>query len=150
MQGLLVFEVQDLGDMMRSGAFDMMYHEHRDYHSVKPLEKVLKRWGLDIVDYRTPPTHGGSKRYYCRRPFSSRSFEEKIRRAKDMLLSQLDGITGPIACFGATAKACTLIHHFGLAGRIAYCVDDTLQKQGRYLPGTNIQIYPTSHLLEVP
>lgn len=150
MDGVLVFEVQDLTAMLEKGAFDMMYHEHRDYHSVKPLEKFLKRWCLEIVDYRSLPTHGGSMRYYCRRPYRWRAFETKIKLAKTALQSQLIDIEGPIACFGATAKACTLIHHFGLANTIVYCVDDTPEKQGRYIPGTNIQIFPTSHLEEVP
>jgi SAM-dependent methyltransferase len=150
MEGILVFEVQDLDDMMRNGTFDMMYHEHRDYHSVQPLVKFLKRWGLEIIHSRVLPTHGGSRRYYCRRPFRWRAFQEKIDSAKVSLHAQLADIHGPIACFGATAKACTLIHHFDLAERIAYCVDDTPEKQGRYLPGTNIQIYPTSHLEDVP
>jgi methylation protein EvaC len=148
--GVLVFEVQDRGDMFQSGAFDMMYHEHRDYHSQEPLEKFLKRWGLEMECFDVLPTHGGSRRYYCRRPARWRNFADKIKLAKTALQSQLIDVDSPIACFGATAKACTLIHHFGLADNIDYCVDDTPEKQGRYIPGTNIQIFPTSHLQEVP
>jgi hypothetical protein len=44
--------------------------------------------------------------------------------------------------FGATAKACTLIHNFGIASLIAYCIDETPQKRGRYIPGTGIRITP--------
>src|SRR6185295_4744721 len=150
MNGVLVFEVQDLESMLQSGAFDMMYHEHRDYHDEASLETFLKRWGLEIDYSNRLGTHGGSRRYHCRRPYRWRRFHEKIEHAKAQMHGQLHDITGPIACFGATAKACTLIHHFGLADRIAYCVDDTPEKQGRYIPGTNIQIYPTSHLEAVP
>jgi methylation protein EvaC len=148
--GVLVFEVQDLESLMIKGAFDMMYHEHRDYHRPEPLEKFLRRWGLSIDFLQWIPTHGGSHRYYCRRPFVWREFADKIKLAKTAIQSQLIDVESPIACFGATAKACTLIHHFGLADTIAYCVDDTPEKQGRYIPGTNIQIFPTSHLQEVP
>jgi hypothetical protein len=45
-----------------------------------------------------------------------------------------------MVAFGAAAKACTLINELGIASQIAYCVDDTPQKQFRYMPGTNIQI----------
>jgi predicted TPR repeat methyltransferase len=62
MDGVLVFEVQDLDEMLRGGLFDMMYHEHRDYHSVDPLWRFLKRWGLEIESYDQLTTHGGSKR----------------------------------------------------------------------------------------
>jgi SAM-dependent methyltransferase len=153
MEGVLVFEVQDLESMMARGLFDMMYHEHRDYHSYGPIERFLKRWGLEIDWSASLSTHGGSRRYFCRRPERWRQFSETIKRAKVSLqwqLINLDGPEGPLACFGATAKACTLIHHFGLADVISYCVDDTPEKQGRYIPGTNIQIFPTSHLQEVP
>jgi len=51
-----------------------------------------------------------------------------------------------IAAFGATAKACTLIHNCGIAENIAYIVDNTPAKQGRYLPGTSIEIKPESAL----
>jgi SAM-dependent methyltransferase len=150
MDGVLVFEVQDLYSMMNKGAFDMMYHEHRDYHSPDPIEKFVKRWGLEVDEYHILETHGGSMRYYCQRPFHWRELNTKIKQAKTDIQSQLVDVDGPIACFGATAKACTLIHHFGLADTIAYCVDDTPEKQGRYIPGTNIQIFPTSHLEIVP
>ena len=153
MDGVLVFEVQDFTCMVLTGAFDMMYHEHRDYHSKGPLEKFLKNFGFEIDDDAALTTHGGSARYYCRRPFIWRRFNEKIKDAKAAIWSQLydqEEVVFPLACFGATAKACTLIHHFGLAPYITYCVDDTPEKQGRYIPGTNIQIFPTSHLEEVP
>jgi methylation protein EvaC len=147
--GVLVFEVQDFDCMMSDGLFDMMYHEHRDYHKTWPLSKFLKRWGLE-AEWQEIATHGGSLRYYCRRPAQWRKFSDKIKLAKTAIQSQLIDVESPIACFGATAKACTLIHHFGLADTIDYCVDDTPEKQGRYIPGTNIQIFPTSHLQEVP
>ncbi len=148
--GVLVFEVQDLGDMLHLGSFDMMYHEHRDYHDIASLTTFLRQWGFVIDDYEVLSTHGGSRRYHCRRPARWRNFNDKIIRAKMALQAQLIDVDGPIACFGATAKACTLIHHFGLADMIDYCVDDTPEKRGRYIPGTAILIHPTSYLEEDP
>jgi hypothetical protein len=43
-----------------------------------------------------------------------------------------------------------LIHHFGLADKIAYCVDNTPEKQGRYIPGTDIMIHHPKHLEHAP
>ena len=42
--------------------------------------------------------------------------------------------------------ACRWRHHLGIADKIEYCVDSTPQKQGRYIPGTNIRILPVSEL----
>ncbi len=148
--GALVVEVQYFPDMMASGSFDMIYHEHRDYHTLKPLPRFLKRFGLVLRQWQHLETHGGSVRIFCERPGSSldafdaaldwRSFKHHIADAKASVLAQLDAAKGPIVAFGATAKACTLIHHFGIADCIAYAVDSTSAKQGRYIPGTAIQI----------
>lgn len=149
--GALVFEVQYLPSMMHAGAFDMIYHEHRDYHTLSPWPAFLKRFGLVMTRYEMLPTHGGSVRVWCERPGISygempqegidwRAFQCRIAEAKASVLAQITEVDGPLIAFGATAKACTLIHHFGLADLIDYVVDSTPAKQGRYIPGTNIKI----------
>jgi SAM-dependent methyltransferase len=156
--GALVFEVQYLPSMMASGSFDMIYHEHRDYHTLGPLRQ-LKRYGFVVKHYEYLSTHGGSIRVFCERPgigielptevFDWRLFSRRIEEARQ----QLTGVCGAftkIAAFGATAKATTLIHHFGLQDKIAYCVDNTPAKQGRYIPGTGIKIYPEERLKDDP
>ena len=158
--GALVFEVQYFPQMTATGAFDMIYHEHRDYHTLSPWPAFLKRWGLVITDIEPLPTHGGSIRLCCERPgigmaidpepIDWKSFKYRIAEAKRGLLERVTEVNGPLVAFGATAKACTLIHHFGLADVIDYAVDNTPAKQGRYIPGTRIQIYPESRLDEVP
>ena len=57
---------------------------------------------------------------------------------------------GPLVAFGASAKACTLINCTEIAPHITYCVDDTPEKQGRYIPGTNILVRPVSVLHDEP
>ena len=151
--GALVFEVQYLPDMVRKGAFDMIYHEHHDYHTLSPLRRFLPRHGLVIKNYEGLPTHGGSIRVYCERPgiplvlpreqIDWRRFKARIDLEREVCRR---AITGPVVAFGATAKATTLIHHFGIADKIAFAVDSTPQKLGRYIPGTNIQILPESEI----
>lgn len=156
--GALIFEVQYLPDMLRTGSFDMIYHEHRDYWQFGEM-KWLRRHGLVPTAFKNLPTHGGSIRVYCERPgialahyenqIDWRKFSRRIESAKKDILSQLKGAR-KVAAFGATAKACTLLHHFGLEERIAYCVDNTPAKQGRFIPGTEIRILPESHLRAEP
>ena len=158
--GALVFEVQYLPAMIESGAFDMIYHEHRDYHTLKPWVPFLKRYGLVITNYEFLGTHGGSIRVYCERPgvgmvlpeepLDWRAFQERIYQAKRVIQRQVFDVDGTLACFGATAKATTLIHHFGLAKVIDYCVDNTPAKQGRFIPGTKIPIASMQMLKERP
>lgn len=154
--GALVFEVQYFQKLVEAGAFDMIYHEHRDYHTLAPWPAFLKRWGLVLTGVQELDTHGGSLRLHCRRPgwgdcvpteqIDWRAFKRRIAEAKQSVLAQIAELDGPLVAFGATAKACTLIHHFGLADLIDYAIDSTPAKQGRYIPGTDIQILPPSRL----
>ena len=158
--GALVFEVQHLPAMIENGAFDMIYHEHRDYHTLGPWVPFLKRWGLVITRIQYLETHGGSIRVFCERPGRAlavpyeeidwRAFKARIQRAKTQVQQQVLAVDGQIAAFGATAKATTLLHHFGLTEAITYCVDSTPAKQGRYLPGTTIPICDPAGLREAP
>lgn len=154
--GALVFEVQYFPDLVRKAAFDMIYHEHRDYHTLPPLVQFLNRFGLVIVDWEYLETHGGSIRVYCKRPGISlevprtqidwRRFALDIVAESDRLLYEVSHASSPVVAFGATGKASTLFSQMGGRGHIAYCVDNTPAKQGRYIAGTNIQIHPTSRL----
>jgi SAM-dependent methyltransferase len=149
--GTLIFEVQYLVDLVESGSFDMLYHEHLDYHTLKPFQPFLKAHGLVLTDWEHLPTHGGSIRVTARRrgsecPIPNETLDweglrRKIRCAKERVSHQ-----GPMVAFGAAAKAATLINELGVADQIAYCVDDTAEKQYRYIPGTDIQILPVERL----
>lgn len=66
-KGVLVFEVQYRLAMVKNGLFDMIYHEHLDYHAVKPLVSFLSRHNLTVFDVEHVSTHGGSIRVYARR-----------------------------------------------------------------------------------
>ena len=160
--GALVFEVQYLPKMMELVAFDMIYHEHRDYHTLGPLVPFLNLHDLVITDYELIPTHGGSVRVYCGHKgyepacllpderLDWRTFSRYIQERAAALHWQIRAVDGPVAAFGATAKSTTLLHQCELTDRIAYCVDETPGKQGRYIPGTNIPIVPLSRLEEDP
>lgn len=158
--GALVFEVQYFPDMVRLGAFDMIYHEHRDYHTLKPWPKFLKKHGLVIKNVEHLDTHGGSIRVHCERPGIGiavwqeqtdwRAFRRTIEQAKSSVTGQLATVSGRVVAFGATAKACTLIHHFKIADRIAYCVDETPAKQGRFIAGTAIEVSGIERLVAEP
>lgn len=155
LDGAIVFEVQYLPDLIRNGEFDMIYHEHLDYHHLKPLARFLTRMGFVMVEWEHIRTHGGSMRITAKRHGREAMLpEEKIdwRRLQSLVdlvkrrMKDVADDNAPLVAFGATAKATTLIHNLGIADKIEYCVDSTPQKQGRYIPGTNIRILPVSEL----
>lgn len=158
--GELIFEVQYLVDLLRSGAFDMIYHEHLDYHHLDPLIPFLIKHGMVMTEWEHIKTHGGSIRVHakktgawCKIPqerLDWAEFERIIQSTRERLHREIDAAGGKVKAFGAPAKATTLIHELGLEGKIDFTVDDTPQKQGRYIPGTGIKIKPVSELGDGP
>ena len=60
--GIFVFEVSNLADVVSNTLFDTIYHEHLDYHSVGPLIGFFERCGLEMIEAMRVDTHGGSLR----------------------------------------------------------------------------------------
>lgn len=157
-EGALVFEVQYFPALLKAGTFDMIYHEHLDYHTLRPIQRFLRRFGFSLTDYEFIPMHGGSIRVTAQRGALAceigsefidwAGFTELVNERKTRLLEKLDG--KKVALFGAAAKVTTLIHHCGIEKNISYCVDSTPQKQNRYIPGTGIPIKPVDQLGDEP
>ena len=58
--GVFVFEVSYLVDVFENTLFDTIYHEHLDYHSVKPLVPFFQRLGMELIEAVRVGSHGGS------------------------------------------------------------------------------------------
>lgn len=172
--GVFVFEVSYLGDLIQGMVFDFIYHEHLSYHSVSPLEKFLRQHGMELIEIRRVPTKGGSLRYTAQlaggprpvspsvaeciatetriglgRPEVFKTFGERIEALKARLADVLrerkaGGRT--IAGYGASATVTTLIYHFDLAEVLSFLIDDNPLKQNRFSPGRHIPVFP-SHVL---
>ena len=158
--GAIIFEVQYFPALVAAGTFDMIYHEHMSYHTVYPLARFARRLGMAMSHWEYIPQHGGSIRVTFTRngdgvemPFHERTinwsiFTERVNAVKKRVREMLEG--RKVVLLGAAAKVTTMIHHCGIEDNILYACDDTPEKQGRYIPGTNIQIRPTSELGDNP
>ena len=160
--GVAFVEVQYLPDLLTGNAFDLVYHEHRNFFSLTSLEKAAKRWGLHVADARLTDRQGGSLRVELRRTRGTLSLIENIRtseswlsqrssydgfqgriervrtRLRDMLITSA---TGHVAGYGAPAKATTLLNFCGIdSEQVGFTIDTTVAKQGRFVPGTGIPI----------
>jgi SAM-dependent methyltransferase len=72
-----------------------------------------------------------------------------LRKELTALLSQIKAGGASIVAYGASAKSTTLLNYFGIgAETLDYMVDNTPIKQGRYTPGTHLQIFPPAKILE--
>ncbi|MBI2104145.1 MAG: class I SAM-dependent methyltransferase [Candidatus Omnitrophica bacterium] len=65
--GLFVFEVSYLLDVVEKTLFDTIYHEHLSYHTVKPLASFFERHGMELIDAIRIDSHGGSLRGIAKR-----------------------------------------------------------------------------------
>lgn len=146
--GAVIIEVQDFQKSLERGYFDMIYHEHLDQHRPGPWKSFLERHNLNLSAVEHTPTHGGSIRLTATRHHKTDWFDasvdwddyrEKVDRVKQYVRNVVPHNS---AIWGATAKITTMIYHCGIQDRFRYCVDSTPEKQGKYLPGTDIQIVP--------
>jgi methylation protein EvaC len=154
LQGVLIFEVQYLMSSVKGGYFDMFYHEHRDYHTIGPIAQYLKRHNMVMTDYEIIKEHGGSLRITAKRFGTEKKapkehidwmeLEHLIELEKAEINSLIDE---KIPCFGAPAKATTYIYQMGLQDKISVCYDETPEKHGKYIGGTNIQVLPLPEIL---
>lgn len=62
--GVFVFEVQYLKDLLEKNLFDIVYHEHVCYYHLHPLVRFFKKHGLEVFDVERPEVHGGSIRVF--------------------------------------------------------------------------------------
>ncbi len=175
--GIFVFEVSYLLDVIEKTLFDTIYHEHLAYHSVKPLAKFFSDNGMELVDVQRVDSHGGSLRGIAQKkdgPNSMspsvaeaiaveeeagldkvetfRDFAAAIEARRKEIVELLHGIKDAgksIAAFGAPAKATTLMYHFGIgSGIIDFIVDDSPLKQGLYSPGMHIGVVSSAIIEE--
>ena len=64
--GIVIIQQNYLAGMLAQTAFDNIVHEHLEYYSLKSLENLLNRHGLEVFDVETNSINGGSFRTYIR------------------------------------------------------------------------------------
>jgi len=161
--GIAFIEVQYLPDLLVNNAFDLIYHEHRNFFSLTSLTSALSQWDLHVAKVELTDRQGGSLRVcVTKRPGHNsgsdriiakeawlnqvgvyRGFQGRIERIRDRLLDLIHGeFEGQcVAGYGAPAKATTLLNYCSLTDSdISFVIDSTAAKQGRYIPGTGILI----------
>jgi SAM-dependent methyltransferase len=161
--GVAVLEFPSVLQMLQTGCFDTIYHEHYSYWSLEAAEHLFRRHGLRINRAHAVDIHGGSYRIFVSRgesepayrgtdaPNLYRDFEAVARRTRGALTrfighALLDGKT--VAAYGAAAKGNTLLNYCGLTRREITCIADTTpSKQGKWAPGSHIPVVSPEAML---
>ena len=66
-KGVLILEDPSLLECLKKGAYDQFYCEHIYVFSTIAINKILKKFNLEIFDIENTKTHGGSNRYYIKK-----------------------------------------------------------------------------------
>ncbi len=175
-----VFMVQFLyiKSIMENLAFDQIYHEHLLYYTLKTIETLLNRHGMEMFDAYLAPIHGGSvigfithngKRKPSERLLAMRNAEDvagtnnietyhafyrRIQKMKEENLAYLrkakkDGKR--VFGFGAPVKGNTLLNYFGIGTDLIECLTEKNElRRGLYSPGMHIPIVIEKDIKEQP
>lgn len=168
-QGVITLEFPHLEKLVEENQFDTIYHEHFSYFSLDTAARVLQAHGLTVHDVEELPSHGGSLRLWASHSEAAPAPTErldKLRQAEQRAgLQEVDHYSGfavavercrqsltdflskcaadgdQVVAYGAAAKGNTLLNSCGVgAADIAYVIDRSPHKQGKFLPGSRLPI----------
>ena len=155
--GKLVIEVPNAFNLVHGNLFDTIYHEHLSYFESLVLYNALEWRGFHVSVGKGITTHGGSVRAVATpgvpRDLSMLSplppYRQRPPAMRHRLMADLRAFDGPIVGWGAPAKAAVLMNYCHITTELVqFVVDSTPEKQGKFIPGVHVPIYPESHLLE--
>ena len=176
-EGVVSVEFPHLLQLIAQRQFDTVYHEHFSYFSFHTAQRIFAAQGLRIWDVDELPTHGGSLRLWaCRNDATHRktpAVAALLAKETEAGMWGMDYYRGfqPLAdaikndflrflldCqragkraigYGAAAKGNTLLNYAGVKpDLLAYVVDASPHKQGRYLPGSHIPVVSEERIRE--
>jgi hypothetical protein len=167
-QGIFIFEVPYLLDLVKKLEFDTIYHEHLSYFSILSVINLIERFNLEIFDIQKQSVHGGTLRIFVSKKnnFNIKDnvdkfieleykfginniktynkFSDDVKNLKNKikeLLHKLKNEKKSLFGYGASAKGNVLLNYCNIDYNILdYIVDTTPLKQGKFTPGTHIPI----------
>ncbi len=172
--GVLIIEDPSLLKVLQNNSYDQFYDEHVYVFSSISINNIIQEYGLRLFDIEHLTTHGGSNRYYiCKKNGKYKKslrlkkvlkkeiscglhkiesylkFSKRVNLSKKKLFSlikRLKKTNKKIISYGATYKSTTVFNYCNLNSKmIEYVTDTTLNKQGKYTPGTHIKIVSPEH-----
>ncbi|MCP3919691.1 MAG: class I SAM-dependent methyltransferase [bacterium] len=172
--GMAVFEFPYVKDLIDHTEFDTIYHEHLCYFSVTALVPLFRRAGLELFRVERIPIHGGSLRVFVGKGRSVessvtellelerregidrldfyRDFSSRVDHLRSELVELIGGLKTSgkrLAAYGAAAKGAIMINYAKIgAETLEWCADKNVHKQGRYMPGVQVEIVPPERVVE--
>lgn len=176
--GTLILETGYLRYLAEDVAFDNIYHEHIDYHAIRPLVRFFDSLGMTLFDVHVTSSKGSSIRCMI----SHASAQKPVAKQVDLLAQReidlsyqrpepysalarhlettkttLHAILEParrsglrIAGFGASVGVTTMLYHWKLAPFIPMLLDDNPRRHGLRSPGLGIPVQNPAQIDQEP
>jgi hypothetical protein len=168
--GVWHFEQSYMPSMLRMNSYDTICHEHLEYYSLRPVQRLLEECGLRLVDVQMNAVNGGSfavtavparsplvsnepviewllgqeERMGLHTPRPFRQFEERVyehRANLQRLVRALNDDGKRVLGYGASTKGNVLLQFCGFTEReIPAIAEVNPDKFGCFTPGTGIPI----------
>lgn len=169
--GVFVFESPYFGEFLKGLEYDTVYHQHLSYLSLKPVVKFMEKHGMEVFDVEQHELHGGGFRVYIAskgertvspevqamllsESWTLKQLEKFNADAKEhredlyWLLYDLKRQGKTIAVVSTPAKGNTLLNYTGIGRYIDFATDKSKLKQGRFTPGTHIEVFSDDELIQ--
>ena len=176
--GVFIFEIYYLGTVIKGLQYDMMYHEHMTYYTIKALKKFLSKYDLRIFNIEKIKLRSGSLRFSCCRlkskipnskniikftnyeningfnklPYLT-NYKNKIEKTKNGILKILNDLkknNNKIYGYGASGRGTVIMNYCKSNDAfLDYVVDDAPEKRGKYTPGSHVKIISWDDLKKV-
>ena len=166
--GIFVFEVPYLNDLIQKLEFDTIYHEHLSYFALSPIINLVHQFGLEVFDIKKQSVHGGTIRVFITKKgnilqknsvqnfldeehqygldkiLTYEKFAQNVIDLKSDLIESIVKLKKEkksLIGYGASAKGTVLLNYCNIDHTILdFIVDTTPLKQGKLTPGTHIPI----------
>ena len=162
---LFVCQSQYFPASMAKDEWDTIYFEHARYFSVRSLQALLLRHGIQVDDVEYSDFYGGSFLAHCSLDSRSKLIPERLHvdysafaRRTERNIKKLGSMLVDykwqhkrVAGIGAPMKSSTLLNAIGAdSSLVAYLTEVNPLKVGTYAPGTRIPVVDESVFFAKP
>ena len=173
--GVFIFQVHYFIDLVDKMQYDMIFHEHILFESIKPLVTFFKKHGMELFDVERFDIDGGVIRCYVSKPGKQKissnvdallelenekkihskegllQFANKVKQHREDLISTLNELKKQkkrIVAVSMPAKGVALLNYSKIDSRlIEYATERSSLKIGKFAPGNHIPIKSDEQLL---
>lgn len=174
-EGIWCLEFPYILTTLANDNYDQVYHEHVYYYCLQNIVDLLAQEGMRVINVSYHDMHAGTLRVLSVKKSSQRQPDSTItsflnlektlteeycvkwgKRAQEKIkefqyfIHNLLTQGKSIACFGAAAKGCVFLNSCEITDdMVDFIIDDTPFKQGKFVPGTGIQVVSRAVLKDV-